>query len=111
MNAQKLFNALMAKRQEIIPSKDFAPIQKAVLEELCEKVAIADGIGDFNDDQKIVLVLQTLEAAFPAMLATIKAALDTADTVTINYRDRTFTFDRNSPIYQDQLTDKSNEKN
>jgi len=91
MNKKELKDAMVARFQF-----NLNPFFNAVVDECCENVV--NSVDAIPDDNKLSCAIIAFHTSLSALKATVSAALEFADTVTVNYRNQSFVFDKSHPL-------------
>lgn len=88
MEKEELFSAITSKFDTELPA-----FVKAIIEECCENVLSSNP--PIVDSNKVPSAIIAFGVSLSILTETVKAALQEADTVTVNYRNCTEIFDKN----------------
>ncbi|AOR27281.1 hypothetical protein FORMB_02190 [Formosa sp. Hel1_33_131] len=100
MEVKELYDLVTKDFDDKIPLENIHPLHKAMLEECCENA--------LNNPQKVEsqdTLKYAVQIAFftciETLRGTLKAGLEFADTVNLNYRNQSFTITKDSPFLKD----------
>lgn len=99
ITAIQLHESLLEKAKEIKPGFEWATLDKEILMECCENVMASEQAKELNFVHLQICTLQAFQTSTSLFSSLINGMIPkVADTVNVNYREHSFSFDKNSPI-------------
>jgi len=96
MNPTQLHQLILLRLKNIKPEKKFTDLQDAILHEMCEHVISSKTVDHSNENEMILISLNSLDATYTLMRAIINDLVESNNQINITYKDRLFSFDKNS---------------
>ena len=96
MNPTQLHQLILLKLKSIKPENQFTDLQDAILHEMCEHVINSKTVDHSNENEMILISLNSLDAAYTLMKGIITGLVESNNLINISYKDRLFSFDKNS---------------
>src|SRR5436305_10789294 len=96
MTPKQVNELVLNKGHEYLKDLSLKGFQAAVFDDVCEKIAASGTLENLTTEGIILATITAFKAAYELMKETINALLKVADSVSLNYRQQAFQFNRNS---------------
>ena len=98
MTPKQINELVLNKGHEYVKDFTLTDFQAAVFDEVCEKIAASGTLDNLTSEGIILATITAFKTAYELMKETINALLKVADTVSLNYRQQAFQFNKSSVL-------------
>jgi len=96
MTSQHVHDLVLNKTHEYVKDFDFTGLQAAIFDDVCETIAQSNTAENLTGDGVILAAITAFQTAHQVMKRAINSLLKEENTVSINYGQHSFKFNRDS---------------
>jgi len=98
MNPRQLYELIIAKSKDLKSGFKFTELQSVILEEMCEHVINSETVDHSNENEMILISLNSMDEAYCLMKSLITGIVDSYGSISLNFHGRDFCFDSSNKM-------------